>query len=178
MKNILRIVLLTFVGFSIAIVIYPFIHELGHFTACKIVGAEVSKFSLFPAFVECNVLGLNRREILIIGISGNLLPTIVMILYTLIIKPKNIYIIYTKVHSAFTCWFSWLLSLFNIIAIQLGYGDLNIIKDEDIAKIVIKYPDITILCLLLCVLITIVCQFFMLNKKTLIAAKEQLEVLD
>lgn len=178
MKDILRVVLLTLVVLSIAIVIYPFIHELGHFTACKIVGAEVSKFSLFPAFVECNVLGLSKQEISIIGISGNLLPTIIMILYTLIIKPKNIYIIYTKVHSAFTCWLSWLLSLFNIIAIQLGYGDLNMVKDEDIAKIIIKYPDITIICLVLCVLMTIVCQFYMLNKKTLIAAKEQLEALD
>lgn len=50
------------IGLIIAIVIYPFIHESGHFIACKLVGAEVSKFSILTDFVECNVLGLEKAE--------------------------------------------------------------------------------------------------------------------
>ena len=35
------------IGLIIAIVIYPFIHESGHFIACKLVGAEVQSLVYF-----------------------------------------------------------------------------------------------------------------------------------
>lgn len=62
MRDILKIAVLMIISLIIAKVIYPFIHESGHFIACKLVGAKVSKFSILPAFVECNALGLEKAE--------------------------------------------------------------------------------------------------------------------
>lgn len=164
MKDLLKVIFTMIIGLTIAIVIYPFIHELGHFIACKLVGAEVSKFSVLPAFVECNILNLSKHDIISIGVSGNLLPTIICIIMTLIVKPKNIYVWYIKTHFTFTCWLSWVLSLVNIIAVKLGYEDTNIVNTEDIASLVIRYADISTWCFSLCIVMIVISQTCIINK--------------
>lgn len=174
MKDFLKVIFTMIIGLTIAIVIYPLIHELGHFTACKIVGAEVSKFNLFPAYVNCNISNISKQGVIIIGICGNLIPTIVCMLITVLVKPNNIYTWYAKTHLAFTCCLSWVLSLVNIIAIIQGYGDLDIVKTEDIAQIVIKYPDIKNICIVLCVVLIVISATCMINKKSVKQLKDYL----
>lgn len=51
-KDVLKFVLIVGMGFFMALIGYPFLHELGHIVASVLVGAEVLELTLFP--VPCS----------------------------------------------------------------------------------------------------------------------------
>lgn len=91
MKMSLNLAVLLFLGLFIAILWYPFLHELGHGMVAVLVGASIEDFRMFPvAYVLCNVYGIGDFGQVLIGISGMLFPFICGI----IINCKNFWLWY------------------------------------------------------------------------------------
>ena len=66
------------IGITVAILVYPFLHETGHVLCSLIVGAKVHQFTLFPVpSVLCDVGCVSNAGRVLIGFGGNLFPIIV-----------------------------------------------------------------------------------------------------
>lgn len=91
MKMSLNLALVLFLGLFIAVLGYPFLHELGHSIVAILMGASVEEFCLFPVvYVLCNVYGIGEFGQVLIGVSGMLFPFICGI----IIHCKNFWLWY------------------------------------------------------------------------------------
>ena len=74
-KDAGRVFLLAVIGLFVAVLVYPFFHELGHAAMSFLVGAEVKQFTLFPLpSVLCDVGMLTNFDKILIGVSGMALP--------------------------------------------------------------------------------------------------------
>lgn len=84
-KDVLKFVLIIGVGFFMALIGYPFLHELGHIVASVLVGAEVLELTLFPVpSVLCDVTGVDTISLVIIGFGGAFFP----LLFSLVIPRR------------------------------------------------------------------------------------------
>jgi len=73
----LNLALVLFWGLFIAVLGYPFLHELGHGMVAILMGASVEEFCLFTvAYVSCNVHRIGEFGQVLIGVSGMLFPFI------------------------------------------------------------------------------------------------------
>ena len=91
MKMALNLAMVLFLGLFIAILGYPFLHELGHSMVAILMGASVEDFRLFPvAYVLCDIHGIGVFGQVLIGVSGILFPFICGI----IIHCKNFWLWY------------------------------------------------------------------------------------
>ena len=67
-KDVLKLALIIGIGFFMALIGYPFLHESGHIVASVLVGAEVLELTLFPVpSVLCDVTGVDTIGLVIIG---------------------------------------------------------------------------------------------------------------
>lgn len=74
-KDVMKLMLIIGIGFFIALVGYPFLHESGHVIASMLVGAEVLDFTLLPVpSVLCDVSEVETAGLVIIGFGGILFP--------------------------------------------------------------------------------------------------------
>ena len=116
------------VGLSVAVVVYPFLHETGHSIVALAVGAEIVDFSLLPLpYVTCEVSMVSKFGLILIGLSGIYLPMI----FSLIIRPKSLWLWYGVRLSKGICLLSFIISLLSIILNKIGIKVLN----EDIVQI-------------------------------------------
>lgn len=155
MKDIFKIVKITAIGLTIAILIYPFTHELGHAITSLLVGADVSGFEILPIpYVECNIGNLSKYEIIAIGFGGNTLPLIIIVIIDIFSSiNKNKYhfeLYYAKVYFYFCCLLSFIISSVS--------NALNI-KTDDIYQLIEMYPldknKITFTCIVITILIIV-----------------------
>ena len=80
-KDWLKILSITIVALFVAILSYPFLHELGQIIASFFVVAEVLELTLFPVpSVLCDVSKVSNNGLIIIGFGGVLLPLIISFL--------------------------------------------------------------------------------------------------
>lgn len=80
MRDILKYVGLFFGGLFVAIIMYPFLHELGHSMMAILVGTKVIDFNLFPLpYVTCEVSNLNTTSMILIGLAGMFVPSLISI---------------------------------------------------------------------------------------------------
>lgn len=82
MKDGIKVFGILLIGVLVAIVIYPFLHELGHTLAALFTGSTVYEFRLFPIpYVMCSGAEMSGFESAIIGVSGMILPFIISLLF-------------------------------------------------------------------------------------------------
>lgn len=80
-KDVCKYFTLIMVTLLIAIVIYPFLHELGHVIASLLVGAEVEQVTLLPIpSVLCYVGNISNTSKVLIGFGGMILPLLLSLL--------------------------------------------------------------------------------------------------
>lgn len=80
-SDVLTIWAMLLIGLLIAIIIYPFLHEVGHLATSFAVGADVVKFRLLPtSYIMCNVANLTEIQRIAIGASGMALPILIALL--------------------------------------------------------------------------------------------------
>lgn len=74
-KDVMKLLLIVGIGFFIALIGYPFLHEMGHIFASLLVGAEVLELTLFPVpSVLCDVTGVGTAGLVVIGFGGVVFP--------------------------------------------------------------------------------------------------------
>ncbi len=77
-KDCLKILLISMLGLFVAVLGYPFFHEMGHMLASLLVDAEVLELSLLPVpSVLCDVTGVSDMGLTIIGFGGTLFPILI-----------------------------------------------------------------------------------------------------
>lgn len=75
MKERFRLGGLFVISLTTALLIYPFLHEMGHALIAIIVGAEIEEIVLLPSpYVSCNVKKVSFMGQVLIGTGGIILP--------------------------------------------------------------------------------------------------------
>ena len=129
MKDVFKYVGLFFVGLFVAIIIYPFLHEVGHSMMAILLGAKVIDFNLLPLpYVTCEVSNLNTTSIILIGLAGMFLPMLISI----IVRSKSFWFWYCNLVIKFICLLSFAISFVATVLYLFGVT----IKNEDIVQVI------------------------------------------
>ncbi len=167
LKLILKSLLLFAIGLSIAIIIYPFLHETGHSFSALIFGAEIVSFEVLPQpSVACKMnSGISEFDFLMISFSGMLMP----LLISLLLPSKRFWTWYAKVTLRLICIMSFVLGIVSLFTHHKG----STVQPDDIALILHNSPQYTKLCfvvlifLLLTAILLFIKDFAVFNKTKL-----------
>ena len=92
-KDTIKAIGLFVVGLTVAVIVYPVIHELAHSLVAIAVGARVVEINILPVpSVLCDVKSVDSTGMVAIGMGGMLLPYFL----SAVIKPKNFWIWYAN----------------------------------------------------------------------------------
>ena len=93
MKDTIKAIGLFVVGLTVAVIVYPVMHELAHSVVAIAVGARVLEINILPVpSVLCDVKSVDSTGMVAIGMSGMLLPYFL----SAVIKPKNFWVWYAN----------------------------------------------------------------------------------
>ena len=80
-KDGLQILLISLLGLTTAVFIYPFIHEMGHVLCSVLIGAEVHQVTILPVpSMLCNIGAISNSGRVLIGFGGMTLPLLVALI--------------------------------------------------------------------------------------------------
>lgn len=167
LKLILKFFVLLAIGLSIAVIIYPFLHEVGHSLSAIMLGAEIKSFQILPVssvLVKMNS-GTSEFSFLIIGFSGMLFPFIM----SFFLSAKNFWKWYARITLRLICILSFLLGIVAMLMYQQG----NPIQNDDATIILKNSPQYMPFCFVILILLTVtsitffVKDFVIFNKKKL-----------
>lgn len=166
MKSYIKVFAFLFFGLFIAILVYPFLHELGHAIATLAVGVECKEFHLLPApYVLCDMSTAGNTDFYIVGFAGVVFPMIMVSLMRLLAR-KSIYVDYLTFVIEGITLLACMISLISIILMKFGYE----FQEDDVINVLVKTEasgtkkSITILFLLFLVIVVII---RLIKKKTL-----------
>lgn len=153
MKDAIKLLSILFFGLLTAIIIYPFLHELGHSIAAILSGAKILEFNLFPSpNVLCNIGSASKFGRIFIGLGGMMVPILFSVMISILLSKKSFWIWY----STFVLdGISLLSTVISIVAIILFYLGKEIIN-EDVIQILQMYPNSIMLVLTFILFLTIV----------------------
>lgn len=134
MKDVFKGVLLIAIGLVVAIIVYPFTHELGHSIAAWISGAQIYEFHLFPIpNVLCRFDCMNLKSAVFVGFGGILFPAVL----TGIRSPKTFILWYFWFVIKGICALSFLVSLWVLTFFQTGLE----IENDDMIQVLQFAPE-------------------------------------
>lgn len=146
LKIFLKMIGLIIVGLLTAVILYPFLHEVGHLLVALLVGARITDFNIFPMpFIECEVSDIDITGQIFIGLGGIVFPFVL----SMILKPKCFWGWYASFMLRGISVYSVILS---IVAAVL-YINENSWQKEDIVRILHLFPNgtglfLTVLCIM------------------------------
>lgn len=117
MKDVLKCMGILFVGFAVAVLVYPCVHESGHFFIALCAGAEVTGYGIVPLpYVQCDISGISNVKVILIGFGGFLFPFAV----SLVKIKKNFWVWYAHlVFRLITAW-SFALGVVSVFLFEAG----------------------------------------------------------
>ena len=134
MKEILKCIGLIFVGLFVAVIIYPFLHEVGHSILAILVGARVIEFNLLPLpYIICEVSEVGDVGNALIGLGGIVIPFFVSMSF----NPKRFWLWYANLLIKGISTYAIILSAIAIIFYINGINWQN----EDIVQVLNIFPD-------------------------------------
>ena len=139
--------------------IYPSLHEVGHFLAAVLVGAEVVEVSVFP--VPCVSMFVDPYDSLgraVIGMCGMIFPMI-----CIMIRPKQFISSIVVCTILFVNALAWLLSCVALVADRLGFRW----EGEDVITVVRNMEGSEIGAFLFCLAALIISLHVLLNRRIL-----------
>lgn len=128
MKNIRKYGMILVTGLVVAVLFYPFLHEIGHALVAVIVGTDIVEVSFLPIpSILCNLKEVESYQVAIIGLGGSIVPFFL----TICLKPNRFIIWY----MCFTVrWISLLSFIISLVAVFL-FEDGNPILNEDVTQV-------------------------------------------
>ena len=124
--------LLVFAAAALTIVIYIFLHEMGHLIVMVSAGATITDFSILTAHVSAIGGEYTNLSDLWLNANGALLPVVVGFLNMILYNPKNT--------NAFYRFFTYMLalmpigSLFAWLFLPIAYVNGNAPAADDVTK--------------------------------------------
>lgn len=111
MKDLIKSIGIFVVPLFISIIVYPFLHEIGHLVVAILLGAKVIEINLFPIpNILCGNVSSNIQNILI-GFGGICFPAII----SMSIKIKKFWIWYSNFILKVICLLSMVISTISIV---------------------------------------------------------------
>jgi len=148
------------IGFMVAIILYPLMHELGHALTAIIVGADVLEFDFFPIpSILCNLKGVGSFEATVIGFGGSIFP----VLLTVHMEPKKFDVWYTCFLLRGISFISFVISFVSVVLFVVGAPVAN----EDMTQVLMLTPHMAPLYGILCVFFASVEVFLIIRSKPL-----------
>lgn len=91
MKDILKCIGILFVGLFVSIILYPLLHETGHYIVTVLAGGRVADFNLLPVpSVVCEVTKVGDFGKIFIALGGIGIPFFISMLF----NPENFWLWY------------------------------------------------------------------------------------
>ncbi len=148
MKEFLKMIALIIVGLITAIIIYPFLHEIGHSLVALLVGARIVDFNILPIpFVKCEASNVDITGQTLIGVAGIVFPFVL----SMMLKSKWFWGWYISLILKGISVYSVILS---IIATVLHING-NSWQNEDVVQVLHLFPSGTWLLLaVFCIMAT------------------------
>lgn len=161
-KDMLVIGEVAFASLLVAVLLYPLLHECGHALASILLGVDVLEFNLRPplASVVCDMTNASNLDIIIIGLSGNLLSTLVVIILYLI-NIENFCLWFMRLYLCIVCILSYGLSIVNLLIHDISDNT------DDIFRVASMYPKTKVLCVVMCIVLLGVTIFLVVKSKIL-----------
>jgi len=143
LKNTGRIVYLSILGFSVALVLYPLAHEAGHIISSMIFGGRICEVTWLPLpSVLCDMTGVSGAGIAVTGISGILLPFVI----SAAVHPKRFPVWYTALVFKGITLLSFVISAAELILNSFGITD----ADDDMIKVLDYWNGGSIFLIFMC----------------------------
>lgn len=169
MKDIFKCMGLIIVGLLTAVIIYPFLHEVGHLLTALLVGAKITDFNILPTpFVKCEVTRVSDFGKILIGLGGMSVPFSISILF----KSKSFWLWYINLIVKGISVYAILLSAIAVFLYMNGV----VWKGEDIVQ-VLQISSKENYWLLAFALMTVWGFFIMIKEKPILKCCEYLEVI-
>ena len=155
----LKLIWMYIIAMFTAIFIYPLLHELGHYLAALLVGAEIVEMSVYPIpYVSMLVDSYDSLGQAVIGMCGMIFPMTCMIF-----RPKRFVGSIVVNTIMFVNALAWLLS-----CVALGANQLGICwENEDVISVVYNMKNEEIGVFLFCLVALIISLFVILNRKNI-----------
>lgn len=136
MKDIKKLSVILLFGLLTAVIIYPFLHELGHCGATILLGGKILEFNILPLpNILCSMANTDNIGMVFIGLNGMIFPIAVSSVISLKIN-KNFLALYFAFVLNFISLFAVLISFFAVILFCIGKPIIN----EDVTLILEAYP--------------------------------------
>ncbi len=133
MKDILKCMGLLVIGLFVSVIVYPVLHEGGHFIAAVLTGGDVVEVRLFPvSYIKCKASETNSNMV-IIGLGGMFLPMFLSLLF----NSKNFWVWYGILLTKGICVLSFFISILSIVLYDLGV----VLEDQDIVKVLTFWEE-------------------------------------
>ena len=153
---------------STAILIYPFLHELGHSIATILFGGKVVEFHLLPLpNVLCEVYSISNIGIVIIGVGGMVFPLIV----AMIISKKTFAFWYISQVIIGISAYAFFISATSLIMARFGFQMPN----EDVIKVIQTVPNSEIVLLVATIILMVFSLWILVYNKPIKRMFEYLE---
>lgn len=161
MKNMIKSISIFLMALFISIVVYPFLHELGHSTMAILLGVRIVEINLLPTpNILCERVSNEITKELLIGSSGILLPIII----SFSIRAEKFWVWYSNLILKCIC----LLSV-SISALAIIFQKSKLFLQDDM-RIVLGLGDLgKIFCLIIIICIAVILSFNIykeINKRT------------
>jgi len=123
-KDCIKVCLMSLIGFFVALILHPFLHEAGHSIATILLGGQCVEFHLLPLpYMVCNAAGIGNIALVIIGLSGYILP----FLLAVVIRRKFFYIWYGRLILRGISILSFVISA---AVVLLGWCGITVPNDD------------------------------------------------
>lgn len=148
MKDTIKAIGLFIVGLTVAIVVYPLMHELAHSIVALAVGAKVIEINMFPIpNVLCEIGSVDSTGIVAIGMSGMLLPYFLSVVF----KPKNFWLWYANYIVKGISALAFVISTISTVCFFMGAP----LPNDDTSQVLAVWPSGKWICLLLSIILAV-----------------------
>lgn len=151
MRDFFRVINLLFIGLFAAILVYPVLHESGHFLFAFLSGANIIEISLLPLpSVLCQMNMSDPMSVVFTGLGGIIIPFVA----TIVVPSQKFVTWYLWTVLKGICLISVMISIVGIYLFKVGKPIVN----EDITKIMITAPQYSaVYCAILLFMLVIIC---------------------
>ena len=161
MKDTMKAIGLFIVGLTVAVIVYPVMHELAHSLVAIAVGAKVIEINIFPApNVLCDVETVDNTGMVAIGMSGMLLPFFL----SAVIKPKRFWMWYANYIVKGISALAFAISTISTICFLVG----NPLPNDDTTQTLMVWSEGKWICLMMSFSLTILAIIRLIREKPLI----------
>lgn len=140
MKDTIKAIGLFVVGLTVAVIVYPVMHELAHSVVAIAVGARVLEINILPVpSVLCDVKSVDSTGMVAIGMSGMLLPYFL----SAVIKPKNFWVWYANYIVKGISALAFVISTMSTVCFLAG----NLLPNDDTTQTLMTWSGGKWICL-------------------------------